>query len=185
MHDAQRRMWEEAVSFHGHSCPGLAIGVRVAMDYKERIGMSGRSEDEEIVAIVETDACGVDGIQMLLGCTAGKGNLWILQRGKNVFTFFRRATEDSLRFAWKNMDAHTLSREERIRFFLTGPAEELYTIGTARCPLPPKAAFYPSHRCSACGEITAEPQVRIKAGQAVCRECAGENFAFSHKFYGL
>ena len=35
----------------------------------------GRAADEEIVAVVETDMCGVDAIQFLTGCTFGKGNL--------------------------------------------------------------------------------------------------------------
>jgi len=181
MHDEHLTMWQNAVFFHGHSCPGLAIGVRIAMDYKARINMSDRSEDEEIVAVVETDACSVDGIQVLLGCTTGKGNLWVLQRGKSVFTLFQRATGTGLRFAWKSIDTHTLSREEKIRLFLTGPSEGLYTVGAARYPMPPQSASHPSHRCCSCGEITAEPQVRIKAGQVVCRECAGESFVFSQR----
>lgn len=32
-----------------------------------------RAEDEEIVAIVENDACGVDDLQCVTGCTFGKG----------------------------------------------------------------------------------------------------------------
>jgi formylmethanofuran dehydrogenase subunit E len=178
MNDAQRALWQEAVSFHGHSCPGLAIGVRVAMDYQERINISGRSEDEEIVAIVETDACGVDGIQVLLGCTAGKGNLWVFPRGKHAFTIFQRTTARGVRFAWKNMASQTLSREEKIHLFLTAPAETLYSLTAARCPMPPKADIYPFHSCSLCGEITAEPHVRMKAGQVLCRECVGESLVF-------
>jgi hypothetical protein len=60
----RENLWEEAVRFHGHSCPGLAIGVRVALDYAAEFGLCARTEDEELVAIVETDACGVDGLQL-------------------------------------------------------------------------------------------------------------------------
>jgi len=35
-----------------------------------------RAEDEEIVAVVETDACGADAIQVRTGCTFGKGNFY-------------------------------------------------------------------------------------------------------------
>jgi formylmethanofuran dehydrogenase subunit E len=34
-----------------------------------------RAKDEELVAIVENDACGVDALQCVAGCTLGKGNL--------------------------------------------------------------------------------------------------------------
>lgn len=72
----EKSSWEKAVEFHGHTCPGLTIGYRVAeiaMGELETI----RSVDEELIAIVENDACGVDAIQVLTGCSLGKGNLII------------------------------------------------------------------------------------------------------------
>jgi formylmethanofuran dehydrogenase subunit E len=39
--------------FHGHMCPGLAIGIRAAEAALELIGP--HSKDEEVVAVVETD----------------------------------------------------------------------------------------------------------------------------------
>lgn len=70
--------------FHGHRCPGLATGIRVAEVALREIGP--HSIDEEVVAIVETDNCAVDAIQYLTGCTFGKGNLIHRDYGKNVFT---------------------------------------------------------------------------------------------------
>lgn len=32
----------------------------------------GYSKDEEIVCVTENDACGVDAIQVVLGCSAGE-----------------------------------------------------------------------------------------------------------------
>jgi formylmethanofuran dehydrogenase subunit E len=65
--------YTDIITFHGHSCPGLAIGYRMT-----KAGLAfltgSRSADEELVAIVENDACGVDALQMLSGCTFGKGN---------------------------------------------------------------------------------------------------------------
>ena len=77
----------ETTDFHGHWCPGLAIGIRAA---EWALKEMGRAPDEEIVAVVETDMCGVDAIQYLTGCTFGKGNLIHKDYGKNAFTFYRR-----------------------------------------------------------------------------------------------
>ncbi len=44
-----------------------------------------------MVALVETDMCGVDAIQFLTGCTLGKGNLIQRDSGKNAYTFVRRS----------------------------------------------------------------------------------------------
>ena len=88
----------EAVAFHGHICPGLATGYRAAAVALERL-RSGRSEDEELVVITETDACGVDAIQVITGCTVGKGNLFFKDHGKHAFTFINRKTGEAVRVA--------------------------------------------------------------------------------------
>jgi len=71
--------YEEIIQFHGHECPGLAIGYRMAIAAMENLE-SFRADDEELVAIVENDACGVDALQCVTGCTFGKGNLLFRQQ---------------------------------------------------------------------------------------------------------
>ena len=63
--------YEEIIQFHGHGCPGLAIGYRMATAAMESLELF-RAEDEELLAIVENDACGVDALQCVAGCTFGK-----------------------------------------------------------------------------------------------------------------
>lgn len=178
MNDEREKLWLEAVKFHGHSCPGLAIGVRVALDCRRDLGLSVKAEDEEIAAVVETDACGVDGIQVILGCTAGKGNLWLKRRGKHVFSIYNRADGRGLRYSWKSFGLDGLSREDRIAAFLNAPKDELYTVEPARRHLPPEAAIHPSVYCALCGEHTAEACLRVKDGRMICLDCAGEPFNF-------
>ena len=48
-HEAAR----QAAMFHGHMCPGLAIGVRAAEVALAQVGP--HAQDEEVVSIVETD----------------------------------------------------------------------------------------------------------------------------------
>ena len=48
-----RAALEQAQAFHGHVCPGLAIGVRAAEIALREIGP--HAQDEEVVAVVETD----------------------------------------------------------------------------------------------------------------------------------
>lgn len=181
MNAAEReRLWREAVRFHGHSCPGLAVGVRIALDFMERFAQN-RAEDEEIVVVAETDACGVDGMQVILGCTAGKGNLWLRRRGKNAFTIFRRKAGEGLRYHWRGFAREGLERAEKTAWFLNGPAEELYDLGPARLPLPPEAARLASRPCSDCGELTAEPCLRVRGGGLICLDCANLPFDLSRR----
>lgn len=88
---------DRVVDFHGHLCPGLAMGVQAARIALREVGP--HSKDEEIVAVVETDMCAVDAIQFLTGCTFGKGNLVHRDYGKNAYTFFRRSDGTAIRIA--------------------------------------------------------------------------------------
>ena len=44
---------EKVAEFHGHMCPGLAMGIRIAEVALRDIGP--HAQDEEVVAIAETD----------------------------------------------------------------------------------------------------------------------------------
>ena len=90
--------WKKAVDFPGNVCPGLAIGYRAALAGMEWLE-EHRAADEELIAIVETDACCADAIQVLTGCTFGKGNFLYHDHGKNVFSFVSRRSGSGVRVA--------------------------------------------------------------------------------------
>lgn len=48
--------FEEVIRFHGHSCPGLAFGYRVAGAAMPRL-LADRAVDEDLVAVVENNSC--------------------------------------------------------------------------------------------------------------------------------
>ena len=62
MQDIQRDDLRDTIQFHGHLCPGLALGYRVAKAALRELKVN-RPQDEELVAIVETDSCAADAVQ--------------------------------------------------------------------------------------------------------------------------
>ncbi len=64
-------MLQECIRFSRTFLSGLAIGFKAAGELM-RILQVERDGDEELFAIVETDACGADAIQIITGCTFGK-----------------------------------------------------------------------------------------------------------------
>ncbi|MBC7341853.1 MAG: TraR/DksA C4-type zinc finger protein [Clostridia bacterium] len=104
--DQERTDWEKAVEFHGHSCPGLASGYRAAKAALRALGVGGRAADEELIAIAETDSCGVDAVQVVTGCTAGKGNLFFRDYGKHAYTIGRRSDGRAVRVVVKDLGRH-------------------------------------------------------------------------------
>src|SRR4030067_453513 len=90
---------DDVVEFHGHICPGLVLGYRVSMLALKELGE--RAIDEELVAIVENNSCAVDAVQVMTGCTFGKGNLIFKDYGKQVYTFIKRPSGEGLRISIK------------------------------------------------------------------------------------
>ena len=56
-------LWNKCAEFHGHTCPGLATGFRVATEAMAKLGLDGPEADEELVCVTENDTCAVDAVQ--------------------------------------------------------------------------------------------------------------------------
>lgn len=189
-------------SFHGHLCPGLAIGIRVAE--QALLEMGERPGDEQVVAVVETNNCAVDAIQFITGCTFGKGNLIHLDYGKNAFRFFRRSDGKAIRIVLKadamkpnpeeenlmkrvrqgeadenDRKQSDLFRQKRIEAVLAAPLADLVEVQSILCEIPQRAKLFTSVVCDGCGEKTMEPRLRRLEGKLYCPECF-EKQLFSH-----
>ncbi|MGI6513065.1 MAG: formylmethanofuran dehydrogenase [Syntrophomonadaceae bacterium] len=161
--------WLKAVEFHGHECPGLAIGFRAVEAAREQMGITF-SADEEVVCVVENDACGVDAVQVLTGCSLGKGNLIYRDRGKMAFSFFNRRNGDALRLIAKPLSSE-MGREERQEYILNAPIDKLFDFMKPAYSLPEMARIFNSVICDSCGENTAEHKMRLQDGKKVCLDC--------------
>ncbi|MDI3483714.1 MAG: formylmethanofuran dehydrogenase subunit [Methanobacteriaceae archaeon] len=166
-------IYDDIVKFHGHSCPGTAIGFKVGEIVIDKFG---RSKDEEIVAIVENNSCSIDAIQFMTGCTFGKGNLIFKDHGKHVYTFIDRRTRRSIRISLDKsvqelLDKFKTSREELPEKILEMSPYEIFTVKDVNVKPPKKASIYNSLRCAECKELVAEHRARIKNGKIVCIPC--------------
>lgn len=164
--------WERCVEFHGHSCPGLAIGFKVSEAARKKLGISF-AKDEEVVCVTENDACGVDAIQVLTGCTFGKGNLIYRGTGKSAYSFFVRSTGESLRIVFKIIEGE-MSREERQEYILNSNIEDLFIFSKPTYELPEIARLFTTVICEECGEGAPEHKIRLQQGKKVCLDCFKE-----------
>ena len=164
-------LMEKAVKFHGHSCPGLAIGV-LASKYILDNG-NDFSTDEELVAVVENDNCSVDGIQALLGTTFGKGNLKYLDHGKNNYTFYNRTNKKAVKLSVKPLSfgEREMSREERLEKLLHSRPEDVFKIEQIDFDPPDKAEIHQSLPCDNCGEPTMSTRLVDLGNKRLCIPC--------------
>lgn len=163
--------WETCVQFHGHACGGLTIGYKAACYAAELLELTF-SSNEQVVCIAENDACGVDAIQALLGCSIGKGNLLFHMRGKQAFSFYNRVTGKSVRLVLRPRP-EGMTREESFAYYQAQEPADLFDVKPATIPLPEKAKLFDSYRCACCGEVTGANWIRLVGGQKLCLDCAG------------
>jgi formylmethanofuran dehydrogenase subunit E len=187
--------FQDCIRFHGHVCPGLAIGYGAAKAAALTLELA-RSDDEEIVAIVENNSCAVDAVQVLLGCTFGKGNLIFRDWGKQVFTFFNRKTAKGVRVSLKGamplrderhalkkkMDSGAATSDDRKRWeqlrmmavneLISSDPSSLFEVQEVQMEPPPRAAVVETHPCAICGEPTVSDRLVTKMGQEICLGCA-------------
>lgn len=185
---------DNAIAFHGHSCPGLAIGIRAA-EYAKRELPETASTD--LVCITETDMCGVDGIQFLAGCTFGKGNLIHRDYGKMAFSFYDRVRDKGFRIVFndkpggsergdmsqlmaKQKNGTSTQEEEELlagmrqrarQQLMDASLDELFHQTPMTSPIPRPARVLQGLVCEQCHEKTMESRTRRFAGQTLCIPC--------------
>lgn len=196
----QISLFTDVAKFHGHTCPGLTVGYIAAKAGMKEL-YTDRDIDEELVTIVENDACGVDAVQVITGCTIGKGNLIFRDYGKQAFTFIHRGNNKAVRvilrsdFNINSLDPEldklrpkvmsgTATKSETDEFnkrmskiselMRETPVEKMFDIKHVSIEIPEKARIFKSVKCSKCGEMFAESRARMQNGNMICIACYDE-----------
>jgi len=193
----------KAAELHGHFCSYLAYGVKAGYIGIKEIG-SKNIGMEETVAIVETNNCFSDGIQMITGCTFGNNALIYKDVGKTSVTLTRRdgsairivldpiyeksleteypeANELWEKIVVKREKATPQEQNRLMELFaeqafseLKKPVDKMFRITRMRIDMPSYAPIFNSVICPLCGEKTYKPT--ILNGKSVCKDCAEANY---------
>jgi formylmethanofuran dehydrogenase subunit E len=184
---------------HGHKCPAMPLGLRAGAAALDALGVE-RSTDGQLEAVLELGDghcahCFADGVQMITGCTFGKGNIRKLGYGKFGLTLVERATGRKVRVV-PRVEAQMASRqtpffteyrmkgipasqvpaevvEPMIQKVMNAPVDQILKVGAVeQGPAIPKpeeqfAAFV----CEACGDMVIEAYGRIHNDLRLCIPC--------------
>ncbi|BHH82973.1 FmdE family protein [Desulforhopalus sp. 52FAK] len=188
--------YKRCIEFHGHTCMGVTIGY-LAAQLAMKLLVEVHSVDEELITVVETDACCCDAIQVLTGCTFGKGNFFYLDYGKMAFSFASRTSGKGVRLSLKNEIFAIPDEEQQLagKIAAGNPAasdvtayeklyesrgEELFSRGPEgffdveileNFIMPDKAPRADSRACDMCGEMVMETKLETMGTHLVCRGC--------------
>ena len=188
---------------HGHFCPYSAIGVKAAARAVRELDVKSTGM-EETIAIVETNNCFSDGVQLITGCSFGNNALIYRDYGKTAFTLAKRSGEairiavkadskfleeqepETMALFQKVVKEHAGTVEDGKRLkemwrelsfkLLEVPDEELFDIQRIQINVPSYARIFASVKCSICGENVMEPRARLKDSKPVCIPCSRQEF---------
>lgn len=194
-----RQVLLDALRFHGHRCWASTVGVRMGLAAMRALGVE-RSGAKSLHAIVEIGShhgamCFGDGVQYTTGCTFGKGNIEKDPKGKlgltlvdkvggrTVRVHYRPTLQSSIkasRFMQKRsagVPPTEIPEEEQwelVDLVWNAPEEDIMTVEEVTDYTfnePEEVVRFAV--CEGCGELVAEPYLRIVNGRVRCRDCAG------------
>ncbi|TQD27692.1 formylmethanofuran dehydrogenase [Methanolobus vulcani] len=182
----------KTAEIHGHFCPGSALGVMASLyglSLLENEVIESDGIMENLLAIVEVNACFADGIQAVSGCTLGNNSLIYRDLGKHAVTFairgkekgvrvkvlpeFKEYIEDSVPEFYPLMEKVIVKRqgssEDEKKFKETAreaafsmtkiPFDKLFSVETTVPDIPDYAPITDSVICPECGEVVMASKV--------------------------
>lgn len=190
--------FEAGLTLHGHKCPAMPLGLRVGAAAMNKLGVE-RAKDGQLMALIEIGedhcaTCFADGVQMITGCTFGKGNIKKLHYGKWGVTLIDKKSGRAVRvtpraeameankqtdffqkYRMKGVPASEVPSEvvdPLIQKVMTAPEDQLLNVGEVfekQWQDPPHS--FDGFKCDMCGEMTVEPYGRILGDKKVCIPC--------------
>lgn len=183
---------------HGHKCPAMPLGLRAGAAAMNALAVA-RAKDKDLVAIVELGDdhcahCFADGVQMITGCTFGKGNIRKVAYGKFAVTVVERATGRAVRvvpraqaqmgmkqtkffqeYRMKGVPASKVPDEvvePLIQQVMSAPQDQLLLVGPEhKLELEKKGETFATAVCDSCGEMVVETYLRVAGEKKVCIPC--------------
>jgi len=190
--------YEHGLALHGHKCPAMPMGLRVGAAAMNALAID-RAKDGQLLALIELGedhcaTCFADGVQMITGCTFGKGNIKKLHYGKWGVTLVEVATGRAVRVT---PTAAAMLANKQTEFFkeyrekgvpaskvpldvvqplvdrvMSAPDEKLLSVsGLFTYEIPHKPHSFSSLVCDGCGEMVVEGYARVVGDKKVCIPC--------------
>lgn len=189
---------ERGLELHGHKCPAMPLGLRAGAIAMNMLGVP-RSDAKSLLALVELgddhcSHCFGDGVQMVTGCTFGKGNIKQLGYGKFGLTLVDKATGRAVRVAPRaEVQMHTKETAFFTEYRMKGvpptevpdevvdpliaevfstPEGTLFSVSEVfDYEVEAKEEDFSSFVCDRCGEMVVERYGRVVGDRKVCIPC--------------
>jgi len=137
----EKTPWEQVIDFHGHTCPEISLGYRVAQIAMRELGIRP-TPSSQLVVTAYTHSCALDAFQVINRATYGRGNLLVNEKKQHVYHFQYTGSSEGVKITIQavisdqliGIHDHTNTREkqnkylEAIQFILGAEETQFCTI---------------------------------------------------------
>lgn len=172
-----------SAALHAHLCPRQVLGVRMALLAGDLLKIDLPQTKKQLLSIVETDGCAVDGISVASNCTVGHRTLRIEDYGKVAATFIDTNTGRAIRIAPRHTIRSSASDfappgSSKWKAQLIGyqrmPYEQLFLVQEVELVTPLEKIVSRAGKrvyCQSCGEEILNEREVLQDGIVLCRGC--------------
>ncbi|MDR0913446.1 MAG: FmdE family protein [Methanobrevibacter sp.] len=176
---------EKVAAFHGHICGGIVMGTKMSMIALDMLGFELNKRNKDLLVFVEIGRCATDAVQVVTGCTLGKGTLKLIDYGRFAATFYKISTGEAIRITDEDIKLQETgeikkeTKEELINRLVNTSNNNLFKIQKVKIHL--KEEDLPGKReetiiCPVCGEMVKDNKHIYQNGKAICKSCAIESY---------
>ena len=179
---------QESARMHRHLCPRQVLGVRLGLFAGKLLEIELPQEEKQLLAVVETDGCTVDGISVVTNCTVGHRTLRIEDYGKIAATFIDTETGKSIRIvprsairelAYESASVGSTKWESQLVGYQRMADEQLFSVQEVELNVPiGRIVSRPGRKavCQQCGEEIINERELRREGAILCRACGGQAY---------
>lgn len=119
-----KTLWDKTIKFHGHKCPGIAMGFKICEAAIKKLGIN--QLQDEIICIAENNTCPADAIRFILRCNEENGKLNFKLSSDLTFSFLNKANNKRLKIQFKSLKRdEKMSKEEFTNYILQMDIDDL------------------------------------------------------------
>ena len=186
-----KELFNASAARHAHLCPRQVLGVRFGLAGAFVLGLEAPRQDKRLMAIIETDGCFADGIEVATGCSVGHRTMRIEDYGKVAVTFVDTFTGRAVRIAPRRdvrqraasyAEGESRPYPAQLRAYQCMPENELLVMREVRLTVPvEKIVSRPRIRvsCDACGEEIINERETLREGRTLCHACSAGAYYIS------
>ena len=125
-------LWEKTIEYHGHKCPGIAMGFKICEGAVAKMDIKPLEDD--VVCISENNTCPADAVRFILGCTEDNKKLDYRPSDKLAFSFFDKTNGKKLKIELKELNRDkNMSKEEFMNYILESNIEDILEFSEPVC----------------------------------------------------